>query len=170
MVAQKRFIAAEDWRIGISDIAKVSFGLSLGGQRWDFFSPSLDYAFFCIVPRMGFGLSVAVTLPVEPGQLFNNFADQFLQVSQDHVTIDRPFSANSMDGGTVAALTVGARGVVAGADGHKTVISNNTSRTVATLHGGTVSLGLGVELDMGSLSMGTFYGPYPTSPPRQVSS
>ena len=169
MTEHKRMVTTDDWRIGISDIAKVSFVLSLGGQRWDFFSPSLDYACYCIVPRMGVGLNVSVTLPADPGQLVGNLADQFLNMDQDAVTIERPFSANSLDGGSVGSFTIGARGVVAGADGHQTEVRNNAGRTIARIHGGTVSLGLGVEVNMGSISMGSFYGPYLTTPPRRRS-
>ncbi|MFT6169918.1 MAG: hypothetical protein ACJAR9_002042 [Celeribacter sp.] len=167
MVRHKRFVAVSDWRIEVKDIVEVSFLIKLGGQRWTFYSPSLDYACYCIVPRAGVGLSFGASLPVDPGDMVNSLASNFLSADQDHVTIERPFSANSLDGASVGGFEVGARGVVAGADGHQIRVSNNAGHTIVRIRGGSVNLGLGVEVDMGSLTMGAFYGPYAMVSPRR---
>ena len=165
MVAQKRFIAAQDWEIGIKNIAEANFIVKIGGQVWTFFSPSLDYACFCVVPRLGVGLSLGVSLPVDLDDMLSNLATQHLKLDQDKYTIEVPFSANGLNGGSVGSFEIGARGVIAGADGYQSRLRNNRGQVIARLRGGTVSLGLGVEVDMGSLSHGRLYGPYPMRTP-----
>lgn len=168
MTAQQRLTATDDWIVDISDIASVSLGLSISGQKWTFYSPRLHYACTCIVPRGGVGLSVSVELP-GISDLVSAIADRaggVLSMDQENITILRAFSANDLDGASVGAFSIGARGVVAGADGEQALVKTGSGREIVRIRGGSVSAGLGVELNMGTLSIGAFYGPYDAPVPR----
>ncbi len=153
--------STDDWIVSIDTDVSVSFVVSLGGQAWGFFSPRLRYACMCIVPRLGAGFTLGVNLPGGSiMSLIDRQASDVFKMDQTNVTVLRPFSANSLSGGSIASFSVGARGVVAGAEGHKTMVKARTGREIVRVRGGSVSLGLGVSLNMGTVTMGTMYGPF----------
>lgn len=166
MTNPKQLIETSDWIISIGANANLSVGLSIGGQSWNFFSPRLHYACVCIVPRLGAGLSLEVALP---GGAITSLVDQqtssSFHMDQEHVTVLRPFSANSLDGGSIGSFSVGARGVVAGAEGHQTRVTSRAGHDIVRVRGGSVSAGLGVGVNMGTITIGTIYGPYEVRPP-----
>ena len=167
MTDPKSLVPTDDWRIGLKQIASISLVLSLGVDRWNFYSPRLDYSCYFIVPRGGVGLTIGVDLPVQPSDLSNELASNYLSVEQEDYRILSRFSANDLDGGSFGSFSVGAMGIFAGADGEKWLLKTSAGRGAVRFSGGSVHLGLGVEVNMGTLGTGALYGPFAsTRPPR----
>lgn len=156
-MSDKASMRTDDWHIEIVANVEVSLGLTIGCQLWHFHSPRLDYACKCYVPRGGVGLSIGAELPFELDERMSGAIPSF---DQQHITIERSFSANQLDGATTGSLSFGARGVVAGAEGTQLNVKDAMTRVLFRIHGGSVSVGLGVGVNMGTISIGTFYGPY----------
>lgn len=147
----------DDWRIKIENIVEASFVISLGFQKWIFLSQRLGYACACFVPRAGAGLSIGVDIGASVPE---NVSSQIPNLSEEHFEILRPFNANCLDGAMFRSFAVGARGVVAGASGEQLRLRNRAGRDIVRFRGGEVSVGLGVEVNLGQINVGTLYGPY----------
>ena len=153
----KELMTTDDWKIKIENIVQATFILSIGMQKWTFYSQRLNYACTCFVPRGGVGLSFGVdigsSIPAHVASRIPNF-------SEENFEILRPFSANSLDGASTGSFSVGATGGVAGASGEQLLLSNRAGRDIVRFHGGSVGVGLGVTVNLAQINIGTLYGPY----------
>lgn len=163
---------ASDWRIGVSTIARGAAFLSLGAQKWSFYSPRTGYACVFIAARGGVGLTVGVgadsSLLEFLTDLVNDGLSATTNIDRDDVRILRPFSATELTGASSSGLSFGATAFVFNADGETLTLKNNAGRSVAELKLGSIGAALGVSVNMGTLSVSTLYGPFDARAPVRI--
>lgn len=160
----------DDWKIDVIQMVDVGMGARLEMDIWIFVSQRLNYVAAAAVSRFGLGASIGARLPNVPklAELIVGRMGQIISQDQTRIRVLRPFSVNDLDEGATSHFSVGATAVAFEGSGGTFWLKNRAGQEIAEYKEGQVGLGIGVQINIGSMSWGDFDFVYGTPLSRDV--
>ena len=160
----------DDWKIDVIQMVDVGAGVRLEVDIWVFVSRRLNYVAAAAVSRFGLGASLGVSLPnvSKMAELIAGRVGQILSQDQTRFRVLRPFSVDDLDEGATSHFSVGATAVLFEGSGGTFWLKSNAGQEIAEYKEGQVGVGLGVEINIGSITWGDFDFVYGTPLTRDV--
>lgn len=160
----------DDWKIDVTQLVDIGAGARLEADVWVFVSQRLNYVCAAAVLRFGLGATLGVRLPnvSKVAELISNRVGALISQDQTNFRVLRPFSVDDLDEGATSHFSVGATAVAFEGTGGTFWLKNNAGQEIVEYKEGEVGLGLGVQLNIGSMTWGDFDFVYGTPITRDV--